>query len=77
MQFSSFIQEKLIRRMLFYSKAFTGDHNIIQFITTSEKTQQAARGDHSYLSVLILEKVLLLPLSLLNLFKESAKYVKQ
>lgn len=66
MQFSSFSQEKLIRRMLFYDKA-------ILFITTSEKTQLAACGDHSYLSVAFLEAVLLLPFSLLNLSKERKK----
>lgn len=52
--------------MLFYDKA-------ILFITTSEKTQLAACGDHSYLSVAFLEAVLLLPFSLLNLSKERKK----
>lgn len=53
--------------MLFYSEDFTGGHNTVQFITPTEKTQQAACGDRCYLSVVFLETVLLLPLSLLSL----------
>lgn len=53
--------------MLSYSKAFMGGNNTVQFITLSEKTQQAACGNHCYLSVVFLETVLLLSSSLLNL----------
>lgn len=28
-----------------------GDHNTVQFITSAEKTQQAACGDRCYLSI--------------------------